>query len=129
MTMTDEHKKALAEGRQQARAIRSYLEALQQRRPGRPVTPDTLRAKLARIESSLQTTGDVLDRVDLIQQRIDTEAALEAAEAAADMSALENAFVEAAASYSERKGITYAAWRETGVPAALLKRAGIKRGG
>ena len=36
-------------------------------------------------------------------------------------------FVDAAAEYSERKGITYSAWRELGVPAAVLKRAGVKR--
>ena len=34
----------------------------------------------------------------------------------------------AAKGYSERKGISYAAWREAGVPAATLKAAGISRG-
>ena len=38
----------------------------------------------------------------------------------------ERAFVEAAAPYGERKGISYKAWREVGVPAAVLKRAGIR---
>ena len=46
-----------------------------------------------------------------------------------DISELEDAFVEVAVSYSGRKGITYSAWREVGVPAATLKRAGISRGG
>ncbi len=44
-----------------------------------------------------------------------------------DMDALEEGFVSSAAGYSERKGISYAAWREAGVPAAVLKRAGISR--
>jgi hypothetical protein len=35
--------------------------------------------------------------------------------------------VETARTYGERKGITYAAWRELGVPPAVLKRAGIGR--
>ena len=33
------------------------------------------------------------------------------------------------ATYAERKGISYASWRDVGVPAATLKRAGISRGG
>ena len=30
--------------------------------------------------------------------------------------------------YAQRKGISYAAWRELGVPADVLKKAGISRG-
>ena len=33
-----------------------------------------------------------------------------------------------AKSYSERKGLTYAAWREAAVDARVLKQAGITRG-
>ena len=44
-----------------------------------------------------------------------------------DLDELEAGFVEHARSYSERKGISYSAWRETGVPAAALKKAGISR--
>ena len=43
------------------------------------------------------------------------------------LSALEADFVSAARSYSERKGISYAAWRAVGVPPAVLKKAGISR--
>ena len=46
-----------------------------------------------------------------------------------DQAALEKAFVGAAASYSARKKISYAAWRENGVSAAVLKAAGISRAG
>ena len=41
---------------------------------------------------------------------------------------LEAEFVKFAKSYSERKAISYAAWREVGVSAATLKAAGIGRG-
>lgn len=129
MAMTDEHKAALAEGRRQARAIKAYLSALAARKPGRPATPESLRARLAKIEHDLTTVGDPLRRVDLIQRRLDTEKALEAATATIDMDALERGFVAAASGYSARKGISYAAWREAGVPAAVLKNAGIRRGG
>ena len=46
---------------------------------------------------------------------------------AVDISGFEADFVAAARPYSERKRISYAAWRELGVPPAILKRAGISR--
>ena len=36
-------------------------------------------------------------------------------------------FVKVARSYSERQGITYTTWREIGVDAAVLSKAGITR--
>ena len=127
--MTDEHKAALAEGRNQGRAVRAYLEALDAHRPkrGRKRTPDSMRARLTKIESALET-ADPMERLLLVQERIDLQAAIEAAETTVDMSSLEDGFVDAAANYGGRKGITYSAWREVGVPAAALKRAGISRG-
>jgi hypothetical protein len=125
--MTDEHKAALAEGRRQARAVRAYLEALASRRPGRPVTPETLRARLDRIEQRLLTETDVLKRLDLVQNRIDVAEALEATQISVDVEALEAAFVASAKPYGTRKGIGYAAWREAGVAAATLKAAGIRQ--
>jgi 5'-deoxynucleotidase YfbR-like HD superfamily hydrolase len=127
MAMTDEHKSALAEGRKQARSIRAYLEALVSRRPGRPVTPETLRARLARIEERLAAEADVLKHLDLVQDRIDVAEALEAAQTGADIEALEAAFVAYAKPYGARKGIGYAAWRESGVSAATLKAAEIRQ--
>ena len=127
--MTDEHKAALAEGRRQGRAVRGYLEALEAHRPkrGRKRTPESMRARMATIESSLESAGP-MKRLQLVQERLDLEAAIEAAETTVDLSALEDDFVAAAAAYGARKGISYAAWREIGVPAAILKRAGIGRG-
>ncbi len=129
MAMSDEHKAALAEGRRQARAIKAYLEALGKRRPGRPVTKAGLEKRLRQIEAQLGATGDLLRRVELIQRRIDTTRALESMQKPVDLNALEAGFVASAAAYSQRKGISYAAWREVGVPAAVLKKAGIRRGG
>ncbi len=44
-----------------------------------------------------------------------------------DISALEKAFVDVAADYSEAQGITYSTWRSAGVSADVLKQAGIKQ--
>lgn len=128
MAMSQAHKEALAQGRRESRAIKSYLDALgRPKRRGRPVTPETLRTRIADLDQKIAAEENPLRRVDLIQTRLDAESALESANAAADMSRLEAGFVDHAAGYSERKGITYAAWREAGVPASVLKDAGIKR--
>jgi hypothetical protein len=76
--MTDEHKAALAEGREQGRIVRRYLQALATRDAG-------------------------------------------------ELEALEAAFISVAGPYSERKGLTYAAWRAVGVAPRVLRGAGISR--
>ena len=126
--MTDEHKAALAEGRAQGRAVRAYLEALEAHKPkrGRKRTPDSMRARLGVIDATIDD-ADPMARLQMVQERIDLTAALEAAEQVVDVTALEDGFVEAAKAYGARKGISYAAWREVGVPTAVLKRAGISR--
>ncbi|WP_423915679.1 hypothetical protein [Candidatus Poriferisodalis sp.] len=45
-----------------------------------------------------------------------------------DMSAVEQGFVALAARCGTPEGVAYAAWREAGVPAELLARAGTSRG-
>ena len=127
--MSDSHKAALAEGREQGRAVRRYLEALELHRPkrGRKRTQESVQKRLDAIEERL-STADPLTRVQLIQERMDLTAELAAGQNVVDMSALEDGFVSAAADYGRRKGITYAAWREAGVDAGILRRAGIGRG-
>jgi hypothetical protein len=127
--MSDEHKAALALGREQGRIVRQYLEALEQHRPkrGRKRTPDSIKSRLAAIEAQL-ASADPLSKVHLIQERMDLSAELEAKETKVDLSKLEGAFVKAAKEYGARKGISYQAWREAGVDAAVLRRAGISRG-
>ena len=126
--MSDEHKAALARGRAEARAIKAYLAvATMPKKRGRPVTRSSLEKKIVSLDEKVGTENDPLARVELIQARIDTQRALDDLGSAADLKALEPGFVEHAASYSDRKGITWTAWREAGVPAATLRRAGIKQ--
>ena len=126
--MSSEHKEALALGREQGRAVRRYLEALELHKPkrGRKRTPESVKKQLAVIETKLPTV-DPLTRVQLIQQRMDLRQELEAKQQTVDLTALESDFVKAAKGYGQRKGISYAAWREAGVDAAVLKKAGISR--
>ena len=127
MAMSAEHKAALAQGRREARAVKRYLQAISSRKPGRPASPERLKERIAAYEAQIAAEADPLRALDLRQKRIDDEAALARLAAEEDMSVVEGGFVEFAKSYSERKGISYAAWREQGVPAAVLRKAGIAR--
>ena len=126
--MSDEHKQALAKGRAQARAVKDYLAAREtESRRGPKVTPEKLRERIEATQTAIAEEEDPAKRVELIQQRIDDEERLESLQDQPDIEALEADFVDAAAEYSERKGISYTAWRELGVPAAVLKKAGVRR--
>ncbi len=129
MAMTDDHKAALAKGRREARAIKVYLDALGSRRRGRPVTPDTLIRRIKDLEERIALETNPLKAIDLRQARIDAEATLKNANGAADLGSLEAGFVRHAKVYSRRKNISYAAWREAGVPPAVLAKSGIARSG
>jgi len=126
--MTNEHKAALAAGRAESRAVKSYLAGLENNRPkrGRKRTPESIKRRLTQIDSALPE-ADPLNRLALVQERMDLERELEGMSAKADLGKLEDDFVKVAGTYSARRGISYAAWREVGVDAAVLKKAGISR--
>jgi uncharacterized protein YicC (UPF0701 family) len=127
--ITPEHKAAMAAGRAEGRAIKQYLEALESHKPrrGRRRTPDSINTRLEKIDQEL-AGADPMKRLSLVQERLDLLAELEQLQAPVDMSALEEQFVIAAKGYSDRKGISWTAWREVGVPASVLERAGVSRG-
>lgn len=125
MPMSEEHKQALAQGRREARAIKRYLKALDARKPGRPVTRDSLEKRLAKTDEKIGSEDDPLKRVELIQTRLDIEDQLTKLDETADFEELEADFIDNAKSYSDRKEISYTAWREYGVPAATLRAAGV----
>ncbi len=111
------------------RAVRTYLEALDAHKPkrGRKRTPESIAKRLQKIEDEIPA-ADPMRRVTLVQERIDLTNELETVEHKVDLAELESGFIASARGYSERKGISYAAWREIGVPASVLKAAGIGRG-
>jgi hypothetical protein len=127
--MSAAHKEALAIGREEGRAVRQYLEALEAHKPkrGRKRSQETIQKRLDQIEERLET-ADPLSRVHLVQERMNLQAELAAKDAVVDLAALEEDFVRAARNYGDRKGISYAAWREAGVDAGVLRKAGIRRG-
>lgn len=127
-SMSADHKAALAQGRSEGRAVRDYLAALRANKPkrGRKRTPDSIKKRISGIEDQL-ATADPLTEVKLIQERFNLSRELETMDSQIDLQSLEDGFVDVASSYSARQGISYAAWREVGVPASVLKRAGVGR--
>ncbi len=110
--------------------MRNYLEALEAHKPkrGRKRTPDSMNKRLAKIDAEY-ARGRSAQAAATGPGAARSPARAEQLRATRSISARsQKEFVEAAAkAYGERKGITYAAWREVGVPDAVLKTAGITR--
>jgi hypothetical protein len=127
--MTDSHKAALERGRAEGRVVRDYLEALRSNKPkrGRKRTADSINKRLAAIDNELPDAS-AIEELQLIQERRDLNAELASLGSGIDVGEIEESFVSVAKGYGDRKGISYASWRDVGVSAATLKRAGISRG-
>jgi hypothetical protein len=94
---------------------------------GTSVTTATLRKRLREPQARLRT-GQGIDRVIAAQEARDLKARLAGPSSAqANIKPLEAAFVKVAKKFSASRGITYGAWRDAGVPADVLRRAGIAR--
>ena len=127
--MSAEHKAALAEGRTQGGAVRAYLEALEANRPkrGRKRTPDSINKRLATIDTELQISRQAPCASPPPRTSGSARRAGRSMDNTVDLAGVEKDFVAAAKDYGERKGISYATWREAGVSPAVLKQAGISR--
>ncbi|WP_300624776.1 hypothetical protein [Ilumatobacter sp.] len=127
--MSNEQKRAMERGRAEGRTVRLYLDAIRALKPkrGRKRTAASITKRLETIERDLPA-ADAIRQLALVQERRDLTEELASMEVGADLTALEDDFVAVAKAYGERKGIAYASWREVGVPAAVLRRAGISRG-
>ena len=127
-TMTYTHRAALASGRASALAVRRYLETLEKTKPrrGRHASTDEFTQQLAAIERSLAST-DLMTHLHLLQERKILKGRLVEATKSQDFARLEEAFISVAREYGKRKGIDYATWREVGVPATVLRQAGVGR--
>lgn len=116
--------------RGEVETVRNYLRALREHRPrrGRPRTPERVEAQLREVETEIESTeqaDDPLRLLALVQRRLELTAELERLRTRDSLQNLAEQFVEVVASYSERKGISYDAWRALGVPAEVLRRGGV----
>ncbi len=98
--------------------VSQYLQALEAARaaPGGFLDPDRAAPALAGAE---MVAGDD-------QQGLEAQLAESVPGSQAHVRKWEEEFVRVAAGYSERRGMTYERWRQTGVDAGVLARAGIK---
>jgi len=135
---------------QEAKTISEYLKFLNKdseqaeadmagpaKPKARKVSPETVEKQIMRLDQKM-ASADLLSKLDMVQKRIELEKKLKEAQKQSQMpdhdsgmsekDRLENAFVEIASAYSERKGISYEAWRKLNVPAAVLRKAGLTRG-
>lgn len=121
--------RAISEGH----VVKKYLNVLAEPpRRGRPVTTESVESRIAELEAqiegedltpvkklqAIQAIMDLKERLESVELYDNREERLEEAQAE---------FVEIAASYSERQGISHAAWRAVNVPAVVLKEAGVTR--
>ena len=98
--------------------VREYLDSL---RSGQRVADNTIERRLSSVMIALEADAVTsTERLQMLQRRRDLEAALNGNKGK------EAKFIEIAASYSDRKGIQFATWREFGVPARVLRDAGVR---
>jgi hypothetical protein len=126
--MKESHKQALAQGRKEGQIVRAYLEALELQRPkrGRKRSPESISRRLSSIKEELKGASGV-DRLLLVQERKDLQSELDLLSRPFDIAQKEQEFIKVARAYGERKGLTWSAWREVGVPPSVLTKAGIRR--
>jgi hypothetical protein len=99
------------------------------KRRGRKVTKATLERRLVAAQADAKSATGV-NKVVAAQAVRDLEtrlATIHAASGTGDLKRLEAAFVKIAKRFGENRGIGYGAWRDAGVPADVLKKAGVAR--
>ena len=131
--MSEQHKAANARARIENQAVQAYLEALARAnvvkgKRGPRMSKEKIEARIEYLTTAI-STAPPLKRIVMLQERRDLREKIAAQEETVDdLDALEADFVERAYEFSERKGISYLTWREYGIPAAVLRKAGIRLG-
>jgi len=118
--MEPEHREAI----RASKIVRRYLEAVAAN--GRRQSPDRIRARISKLQQKKVDTDNVLTQLKSTQAIRELEGQLAAAEDSSGFDELEGEFIEVAAAYTDREGISRAVWREFGVPAAVLDKAKTK---
>jgi hypothetical protein len=115
---------------EQVRIVRRYLSTIDSIRQGRGPkrAADAIANRLLKIDEML-ISADPISRLHLTQERIDLDA--EAIRLGngneVDLADVEAEFVKVARTYGDRHGVTFSAWRQVGVEADVLEKAGIVR--
>lgn len=89
--------------------------------------PVEIQEAIVRERAKLQEMPIGAKRLVALQKIRDMEAAFDRLVDSPNGASPEAAFVEVARAYSDENGIDYGTWRDAGVPARVLKLAGIER--
>ena len=127
-TISADHKAKLAQGRNESRIVSKYLEAISagKGKRGRKRTPESISMQITKIDREL-SDAPAMRKLELTQKRSDLDSERERLTARVDLAGVEKDFVKVAKSFAKRTGISYSSFRSVGVPADVLKRAGISR--
>jgi hypothetical protein len=119
-----------------ARGIGNYLDELARgedrgwvslgRAGGATNDPAAVDAYADKLALEAEEITSPLKRLKLVQRVIDLREKAEGLRARADHTSWRDHFVEHAGAWAEDHGVSYAAFREMGVPAKVLKEAGIR---
>lgn len=123
--MDADHKANLMAGRARAATVKQYLKALPDMQRLSKTTEKELREQLATAQAAADNSDD-LTRLEHLQRVHDLEDQIIQLDEKAAFDDLTDQFIGIAAEYSEVKGIDRRAWRDYGVPASVLDRAGIR---
>ncbi len=108
--------------------LKRYLEMIsEQSNPGRRFSKGDLEERLAKTIDAIGNEDNLLTKLELTQRRMDLEKRINGLEDADDPADAEAEFIKVAQGYAERKGITYSAFRDVGVPATILAKTGVRR--
>jgi hypothetical protein len=105
---------------QENRAVDAYLQYVT---TGELPPPPNIDARLEVLDAKIANETRMFVKIQLLQEKRDLTTPT------VDAEAVTEGFVKHAGAFGERNGIAYVTWREMGVPAAVLKRAGLKATG
>lgn len=127
--LTDDEKQRMADGRSNTRIVDRYLRDLAtgkyHRRGPRKTDPDVIQAELAELDAKIATSLPGVEKLVLIEDRKKLRQTLAGRAENQAFDELENKFIDIAKLFSDSRGISYESWREMGVPARVLIKAGI----
>ncbi|MGO9874898.1 MAG: hypothetical protein ACLPVY_13980 [Acidimicrobiia bacterium] len=128
-TLSVSHKRALAEGRTMSATVDRYLSSVNTpKRRGRKVSKAALEQRLAVARTNARSARGVAKVLAAQEIRdLQTRIANIRSASGTDLKSLEAEFVKIAKRFGDNRGIGYGAWRDAGVPAVVLKKAGIAR--
>ena len=127
--LSSEEKQRMAEGRSHSRVVERYLREIAtgkyHKRGPRKNDPEAIKAELAELNAKIASSPPGVEKLVLVENRRKLEQILAGRAENEAFDELENKFLGIAKVFSDTRGISYESWREMGVPARVLIKAGI----